>query len=303
MLEPHSGRTVNNGRPVTGNLDLAVLSRLRLFAHAAHRSERYGERRGRKVGGRIEFVDYRPYAPGDDPRTVDWNVAARTDRLYVKQYVRDVGLPVHLLLDVSGSMWVGAPSPLALAADLTRGLAFVALRHGDVVALAEFGATVRRVTTAQGREGQTHLDRALATLSEERATDCGRALRAYAARARTRGAALVLSDFLDGGGVEEGLLALAARTFEVAAIHLVGREVVAPVLPPVGAVRDAETGSTRDVTWGDGAREAYGRRLRAFLDHRAAWCARHGIRYARVRTDRPVGSVFLTELRHARIVV
>ena len=81
-----------------------------------------GERRSPRKGISVEFSDYRPYGRGDDLRYVDWNIYGRLDRLYVKLFVDEEDLCLHLLLDASASMGFGEPSKLAYAARLAAAL-------------------------------------------------------------------------------------------------------------------------------------------------------------------------------------
>src|SRR5688572_17935499 len=87
---------------------LARLERLSLMARRPVHGWSGGQRRSRRAGHSVEFFDYRAYGAGDDLRYVDWNIAARTDRLHVKLFVDDEELTVHLLLDASASMASGA---------------------------------------------------------------------------------------------------------------------------------------------------------------------------------------------------
>ncbi|CAA9282073.1 MAG: hypothetical protein AVDCRST_MAG93-3261, partial [uncultured Chloroflexia bacterium] len=74
-----------------------------------------GDRRSTKRGSSVEFADYRNYTPGDDLRRVDWNLYARTDKLFLKLYEEEEDRAVHLLVDTSASMGFGDPSKLETA--------------------------------------------------------------------------------------------------------------------------------------------------------------------------------------------
>ena len=251
----------------------------------------------------MEFVDYRPYFPGDDLRRVDWNVAARSDRLVVKEYVKESGLPIHLLIDVSRSMGVGEPSALEAARRMARGFAYVALSHGDLVTVAGVGESVGGRVRVTAKSALPRVERFLADLAPTSQTDLGRSLRAYAYSANEAGVAVVLSDLLDPNGFESGLRSLVARKFETVVIHLVTPQMMTPDIPRDALITDAESGATREITWNDDARRAYESRRDAFFDHAATWCAERRIRYARCRTETPLLDVFFKELRRARILV
>ena len=94
---------------------LTQLERLTLLSRRSFRGRVKGERRSPRKGISVEFSDYRPYGVGDDLRYVDWNIYARLDRLYLKLFVDEEDLCLHLLVDASASMGFGEPSKLDYA--------------------------------------------------------------------------------------------------------------------------------------------------------------------------------------------
>src|SRR5215212_1468914 len=98
---------------------LTIVSRRRLMGHGK------GDRRSIRRGTSIEFVDYRHYVPGDDPRQVDWNIYGRSGSLFVKMFEEEEVLTVHLLVDGSASMDWGAPNKSVVAKQLTAALGYV----------------------------------------------------------------------------------------------------------------------------------------------------------------------------------
>ncbi|MBI2543862.1 MAG: DUF58 domain-containing protein [Candidatus Rokubacteria bacterium] len=107
-------------RPVAGERGQGLLSgdfliqleRLALLSKRTFRGRVKGERKSPHRGSSVEFVDYRPYGVGDDLRYVDWNIFGRLDRLYLKLFVDEEDLCLHLLLDASASMDYGEPTKL-----------------------------------------------------------------------------------------------------------------------------------------------------------------------------------------------
>jgi len=86
---------------------LRRLERLALEARKTLRGVGRGERRSKRHGGTVEFADYRRYAPGDDTRRIDWYAYARLEQMFLKLYVEEQDLSLHILLDVSASMGHG----------------------------------------------------------------------------------------------------------------------------------------------------------------------------------------------------
>src|SRR3990170_2089074 len=97
---------------------LARLSNLQLVAKTVVEGFLIGLHRSPFYGVSIDFAEYRPYSPGDDPRSIDWNVYARTDRYYLKKYHGETNAEVTILLDASASM--GYRSPTNPAGSLTK---------------------------------------------------------------------------------------------------------------------------------------------------------------------------------------
>jgi uncharacterized protein (DUF58 family) len=281
---------------------LTLLDGLRITSNVRPRADRFGERRSRSVGGYAEFVDYRPYVPGDDLRLVDWNVAARTDRLFVKQRARETGLPVHLLLDASRSMTVGSPSPFETGNAFALGFAYIALRHGDFVSVTGFGDSVGATTRASGFGSLPIVANALSRAVPYSGTNFGRALRGYATRSRGHAVAVVLSDLLDPRGFEDGVRAMSARGFEVFLIHIVSRELERPDLSDDVRLTDSETGEFREVTWNADALEAYTIRVNRYLKRAEDWCRANRVPYARVQAGTSLGDAFHKSFRIARMI-
>ena len=123
---------------------LRKLERLELLARKIFRGHLRGEHTGRRRGTGIEFFDFRRYQPGDDVRSIDWNVTARTGVPYVKRYAEERELTLHLLVDTSSSMDFGSRrwTKREAAAQVAALIAFVAMQHQDRVGLTLFGAEV-----------------------------------------------------------------------------------------------------------------------------------------------------------------
>jgi len=116
-----------------------------------------GMHKSRHFGNSIEFRQHRQYVPGDDPRSVDWKVWAKQDRLYVKQYEVDTNLRLTILLDVSQSMRFGsgAMTKYDYACTAAVSLAYLALRQQDAVGCITFDQNAR--STLPSKTKQNHL--------------------------------------------------------------------------------------------------------------------------------------------------
>jgi uncharacterized protein (DUF58 family) len=198
-------------------------------------------------GRGMEFDEVREYQPGDDVRTIDWNVTSRAGRLHVKRYREERELTVVLLVDVSrsGEFGTGEQLKREISAEISALLAFSAIRNSDRVGLVRFTDRIEQYIPP--RKGQNHVLRVLREIlvpdAEGKGTDLAGAL-AYVLRVLTRPAVVFLiSDMLDTDF--EQPLRIAARKHDLVVVELV--DPAEERLPSVGLVdmEDAETGTRR----------------------------------------------------------
>ena len=211
----------------------------------------------------MEFAEVRDYVPGDDVRTIDWNVAARMGHPYVKKFTEERELTVVLVVDASGSERFGtAPSTkMQMSAEISALLAFSAIRNNDRVGLLLF--TDRVELFLPPRKGKDHglrvLREVLTVEPTALRTSIATALE-YLQRVVTKRAVVFLvSDFQDDGF--ERTLRVSARKHDVVAISVSDPRELA--LPAVGliAVEDPETGERGVIDSGNA------RVRRAYADH------------------------------------
>lgn len=211
-------------------------------------------------GRGMEFADVREYAPGDDVRSIDWNVTARMGCPYVKRYVEERELTVLLLVDVSASsrFGTGAKLKVDVATELCSVLAMAALSNNDKVGLVLFTDSVERYVIPQkGRSRGLRVVREMLGYEPRgRGTDVARALRFADRVCRRRAVCFVVSDFIDSG--YESSLRRAGQRHDVVPVYVGDPREIA--LPNVGMVRlaDSETGRQLVIdTAQPGAREAF----------------------------------------------
>jgi uncharacterized protein (DUF58 family) len=283
-------------------LPAGFLARLQAFDLAARRPAGLlpgGLHLGGRAGAGTLFRDHRPYAEGDDPRTVDWAVYARHGILATKEFEAEEAVRVVLLLDASASMAAGDAERLRAAARALAVLGAIALGRGDRVDLLAVPGGRRRSFAGRGR--LPALLEALASVRASGRTDLAAGFREGLAGVRGRALAIVASDFHDPRGATAGIDLLRRRGWEVRALRPVAPGDAEP--PPEGRVVlvDAETGEERhlEVTratrdrWAEGAR----RRLRAVG---AALRAR-GVPFARIATTGD-GGALLASLRRGGVL-
>jgi uncharacterized protein (DUF58 family) len=233
-------------------------------------------------GRGIEFDAVRPYEPGDDVRSIDWNVTARAGEPFVKRYVEERELTVMLALDTSASNLFGTVKRQKrdLAVELGAVLAYSAISNQDKVGLLLFSDQIELFVPP--RKGRNHVLRLirdlLAAQSSSKGTDLGLALQTVNRMLKRRAIVFIISDFLAGSETYARDLLLLARRHDTIAVVLGDpRE---ESWPDAGLVRlrDAETDAIRWVdTSYPGWREQFSRQSRRFRQMRDAGLARAGI--------------------------
>ncbi len=223
---------------------------LRKIRHIEIRTKRLvndlfgGEYQSVFKGQGIEFADVREYVPGDDIRSIDWNVTARSQRPFVKKFMEERELTVLFVVDMSGSEYFGSGEKLKseVAAEITALLAFSAVKNHDKTGLLICTDEVEKyVPVKKGRNHVLRVVREILYYQPRRKKTRIAAALEYLHQILTRTAVIFLiSDFQDEG--YEKPLKILSRKHDVIAIHLKDRR--ESDFPPVGLIEleDAETG-------------------------------------------------------------
>jgi len=251
-------------------------------------------------GQGIEFSEVRAYAPGDDVRTIDWNVTARFGHPFVKRFVEERELTVMLLLDgsASGAFGSGRAWKSERAAEAAALLAAAAIRNNDKVGLVVFTDRVEKYLRPE--KGRSHVLRvireALFFRPQGRRTRIASALEHVSNVQKRRAVVFLISDFIDSGYGD--LLAATARRHDLVAVSMTDpRELE---LPRAGLVtlEDAETGGIRVIdTSSRRVRRAYEAAARARNSSRQALLRRSGVDEIRLQADRPAFGALLEFFR------
>jgi uncharacterized protein (DUF58 family) len=283
--------------PATAPASRELLSRVRrieLRARGLVDSRFSGEYHSVFKGQGIEFAEVREYQPGDEVRTIDWNVTARLGHPYVKRYVEERELTILLVVDLSGSQRWGTRGRLKseLVAEVAATLALSATRNNDRVALLL--VTDRVEWFVPPRKGRRHALRLIRDLlafqPEGQGTDLAGALD-YAGRLfRSRSVIFLFSDFLLGDGWDAfgKSLSRTAVRHDVVAVRLTDPGETA--LPRAGllSVRDPETGASVVVdTNSPRVRDGYARGMEAEQARARALFRRNGVDAIDLVTDQP----------------
>ena len=279
------------------------LEQLQLLARRRSKSTAKGERRSGARGQSVEFADYRTYVPGDDLRRIDWNLFGRLERLFLKLYEEERELPVTIYLDSSESMSFGRVSKFDFARQVAAAVGYVALCGFDRVTVEPFpladdqAGLVGELRAVRGRRSAMRFFDNLNRLKAGGTADFNQALRLGAMKHRAQGVIVVLSDFLDPAGYEDGLKSLASRGSEVHAVQILAPEELEPSSYGDLRVIDSETGAEQEVTFGKYRLKSYRATVQNYCRRLQEYCRARGIRYQLVQSDTPIDDLLLKAMR------
>lgn len=265
-----------------------AVKQLELVAKRDVDNQLAGEYESAFKGRGMDFVDVREYQPGDDIRVIDWNVSARLNELYIKQFAEERQLTVFLCVDISGSQAFGtkAHTKRHVAAELAAIIAFTAVSNNDRVGLILFtDETELFIPPSQGRK---HVMRMLTNLldhePDSKQTDIGAALKYLSNITSRRTMTFMLSDFVDTG--YEKNLRTVTRRHEL--IPVLIEDPLEKALPNMGVVdfKDPETGELVSFdTQSERCRKAFEKMRQSKFEETLTRFRKYGLEPLRIETD------------------
>ena len=248
-----------------------------------------GEYHSQFKGRGMAFSEVREYQPGDDVRSIDWNVTARLSKPYVKVFEEERELIVMLLLDVSGSRHFGTLTQMKreMIAEVAATLAFSTIANNDKVGVIFFSDKIEKYIPAQkGKTHVLHIIRELLSFEPtSTGTDMGHALQYFANAQKRHCTAFLISDFIRVGDIEKPLM-IASNRHEINAIQIYDRREME--LPDMGLVKFHDAESGRDL-WVDtsirNVRDAYAHAWQENCLEMERIFTRAGVNRVSVRTD------------------
>ena len=276
---------------------MAKVGKIRILTNRLIDDQLAGDYHSTFKGQGVEFDEVRPYIAGDDVRTIDWNVTARTGVPYIKRYSEERELTILFLVDVSGSQSYGSRtrSKMELAAEVTALLALTAIRNQDKIGLVLFSdKIVKYIPPRKGRDSVMRLVREVLAAEDEAkgGTDIEGALKFLNGVQKRRAVVFLVSDFIEGNGERgmafERLLRASARHHDMICVPV--SDPAESTLPDVGLVEleDSETGELMLVdTSSAKVRGAFAAKAESEREELNRFFRKTGIDTLSIATDRP----------------
>jgi uncharacterized protein (DUF58 family) len=278
---------------------LHTLDRLRLVSQRVRAGAFKAEHPSPRRGGNVEFADFRNYVPGDDFRQIDWNAYARLERLFLRLFVEEEDVSVHVIVDASGSMAWGQPSKWPYAQRLAAAIGYLALTGLDRLsgaALGPGGPTPARFPPHRGSRQALAWFEWLTHLQPGGCIQPRPALIYYAAGAGRAGPLILVSDLMDDGW-REGIQCLAERQYEITILHLLAHQELDPELEGDLKLIDTETGHAVQVTADADLLARYRARVKTWQSEWVQFCTARAIHYVPIDSAQSFEELLLSILR------
>jgi uncharacterized protein (DUF58 family) len=270
---------------------LASLANLELVARTAVEGFLIGLHRSPRFGFSQEFKEYRAYAEGDDPRFVDWNVYARTERTYIRRYEGETNTRLMLLVDASASMGYSSHevSKLQYAKFIAAAFAYLATRQHDPVGLIVFDEKLRTYRPATSRAGSLQsLLHALDEVTPGGGTDLTGCFGSFREHLTRRGLVVVISDlYCDPAAMTRAVQPLGYSGHDIMIVQVLDPKELKPEWNESVVLQDVETQQLINVS-PDYFEGTYRDRLAAHLEALRASAASVGAHQMMVSTADPL---------------
>lgn len=262
-----------------------------------------GERRSKRQGQSVEFADHRPYVAGDDLRFVDWNIYGRLEKLFLKLFLEEQDLTVHIVVDSSASMSLGEPSKELFIKKLTAALGYVSLVNNNRVTISFFADGITgQLANMRGRNYLHKMAEYLLTTDCEGQSDFESSCRQLAAGRIGSGVMIVLSDFLFKQGYDVGLRRLIGRQYDLYVIQVLCPQELSPDFSGDLKLIDIEDADSAEITVSAALSKYYKRNVTTYCNELKDFCTHRGLVYVLANSADSVESLVLNYLRRIRLL-
>lgn len=278
-------------------LDLRAQFVVKGFLHGLHASPFHGFS--------VEFSEHRKYAPGDDPKDIDWQVYAKTDKYYVKKFESETNITGYLMMDLSQSMGYTYQQELSkfdYAICLAASLAYLMISQQDPIGLVTFNERIRE--SLPPRSKRTHLGNILALLSRLKPsgeTDFEHSFSQMAAMLKHRSLVMVFSDLLtDYDSLKKSLLKVRHQGHDIILFHILDEAEVTFPFHGICEMIDPETNQELKLD-ADGFRRDYLKQIEEFRETLGRDCRKTGIDYVPLDTSMQFDAALIEYLHSRRL--
>ncbi|MEA2708818.1 MAG: hypothetical protein QOF78_1419 [Phycisphaerales bacterium] len=277
---------------------MARLDQLDVMSRKLLAGKMKGERRSKRRGQSVEFADYRNYVVGDDLRFIDWNIYARLDKLFLKLFLEEEDLSLYVLVDVSKSCDFGDPHKAMYMKRVAAALGYIGLvnyNRVSVVAMAD--GVVAETGAIRGRRRVAQMLDFIGKLQPSGTSHMSEACKRFALAHRHKGVCVVLSDFFDKGGYENGLRYVAGGKYDLFAVQILSPQEIEPDLQGDLKLRDMEDDDMAEVSITQPLIKQYKANLNAYCLGLKEYVTRRGGTYLFTSTAVPFDTLVLNYLR------
>lgn len=282
---------------------MARLDSLDVLSRKILQGKLQGERRSKRRGQSVEFADHRPYVAGDDLRFVDWNIYGRLEQLFLKLFIEEQDLTVHIVADASASMSLGEPSKELFIKKLTAALGYLSLVNNNRVTISFFADGIRsQLANMRGRIYLQQMAEALLTTESDGLSHFESACRQLATGRIGSGVMIVLSDFLFKQGYDSGLRRLISDRYDLYVIQVLSGQELSPDITGDLKLIDIEDADAAEITMSSALAKYYKRNVTAYCNELKDFCRRRGVVYVLANSADSVESLVLNYLRRIRLL-
>lgn len=282
---------------------LAKLDQLSLISRKIFAGKMRGERISKRRGESAEFADYRNYTIGDDLRFLDWNIYARLEKLFIKLFLQEEDLHVSILVDTSKSMDWGTPHKGLYARRIAAAIAYIGLVNFDRVSVYAYSAGLQyELAGVRGRRLMFKVINFLQDIDYGGASNLTLAGKQFAIRHPQPGIVLILSDFFEKDGYEQGLRYLLGRRYDIYTVQVLSPDEVDPPLVGDLTLMDMEDDDKAEVTVSRALINRYKKNLEAYCTQLKEYCSRRGISYMFTETKVPFDQIVVSYFRRRGLI-
>jgi uncharacterized protein (DUF58 family) len=282
---------------------MAKLDSLDVISRKILQGKLHGERRTKRRGQSVEFADHRPYVAGDDLRFVDWNIYGRLEQLFLKLFLEEQDITVHIVADMSSSMNFGEPSKALFIKKLTAALGYVSLVNNNRVTISFFADGIEgQLANMRGRSYLHKMADYLISAECDGLTQFEKSCRQLASGRIGSGITIVLSDFLFKDGYDAGLRRLIGQQYDLYVIQVLSAQELSPDVTGELKLIDIEDADVAEITVSGALLKYYKKTLNAYCNELKEFCSRRGAAYVLANSSDSIESLVLKYLRRINLL-